>query len=374
VRKILIIGLILRLAVMVFTLHGDLFFIWGGPVKFVTDSVLSKKNYPPLSFLTFALLSPLYLLGEKVGWWILRLPYLLVDLAIVKLLFKLLPQDKHRSALILWWLNPAVLFVTYAQGQIEIIVAAFLLFSVVLVKRSKNLALLAYSTAVAYKTIPVFFLPTVSAYLGDNRWQRAKLFLIGISLPVVFGLLFWKLPGFDVINSYFPKASRPQLACGLRPDAAWKCVTGSVGLLGYVVVLLMGLYRKEKVHEFMYAKILFSAAAFYAIGSSVTVIHRYIMLMPLFVLWAVKKKWSAKLVWGWLILIFLGLNYTWPLQEGLIKYWYPQAINKLALREAVAPLVNYEHIALAARMIADVILVRLILSLWLTYPIKKLNS
>ena len=137
-RKILIIGFILRLVLMVLTLHGDLFFIWGGPVKFVTDSVLSKKNYPPLSFLTFALLSPLYLLGEKIGWWVLRLPYLLADLAIVKLLFKLLPQDKHRSALILWWLNPAVLFVTYAQGQIEIIVAAFLLLSVVLVKRSKN--------------------------------------------------------------------------------------------------------------------------------------------------------------------------------------------------------------------------------------------
>lgn len=106
-KNILILGLVIRLVVMVATLHGNLLFIWNGQVKYVTGSVIPKKIYPPLSFLTFTLLSPLYFVAEKTGWWILKLPYLVVDLVIVKILKYWYPQATNMLAL-REWVSPVV--------------------------------------------------------------------------------------------------------------------------------------------------------------------------------------------------------------------------------------------------------------------------
>lgn len=361
-KKILIIGLVARLVLMVLTYHGDLSFIWDGPMQLVTRTGIPDQLYPPLSFLTVLVLSPLYWLSKFVGWWVLKLPYIVVDIVILRGLFKLLPKSLHRQALVLWWLNPVVLYSTYAMGQMEIVMTAFLMISILWIKKSRELATLAISIAAAYKTIPVFFLPGIVAYLGNNWKQRLKLLLIGLSLPVGLGIIFSQIKGFDVMVSYFPPVARRNMECSLRPDALLGCAETIVGSLGYTILLISSLVRKKEINQAGYTGFLFSIAALFLISSRIVVIHRFVLLMPFLIILALKKQWSVKLIWGWMLMLFLAYVYTWPLQWGLIARWYPEATERLALREWLTPWINYEHVALLFKMITDVLLIKFILN------------
>lgn len=360
-KKIFILGLAIRLLLMVLAYHGDLSFIWDGPIQFMQRTDVPDQLYPPLAFLTVLGLSPLYWLSKSLGWWVLKIPYLLADIVILKGIWSLLPKSGRQQALVLWWLNPVVLYATYALGQIEIVMAAFLVISIRWLRKSKELAIFAISIAAAYKTIPVFFLPAAAAYLGDTWRQRAKLAVIGLSLPLALGVVFSQVRGFDVLESYFPPVAKPKLECSWRPDAVWGCLETVIGLSGYTALFIAVVLKKRKIDSAVYAGVLFSAVGFFLIGSRVTVIHRYVLLMPFLVILALKNRWSMKLVWSWMAMLFLAFVYTWPLQWGLVVRWYSAARERPALREWLAPWLNYEHVALGFRMITDVLLVRFVI-------------
>lgn len=363
-RKIFVIGLLVKLVIIFLTLHGDLLFVWNGQFNLSAEQRNTEENYyPPLAYITFYILSPIYWLSTKVGFWILKLPYLVFDLAILKILFNLFPKQKHFQIMKLWWLNPVIIYAAYAQGQLEIIPAFLVILSVYLIKNSGINSVIALAAAGAYKTLPVFSLPPAILHFSRNWRQGLKLSLISLGILIVPGLILWRLTGFDIVSSYFPKVATPKFECNLRPDAAVNCLFTVFGLLGYLLLLWM-IVRKHQVIG--YGEIIFISTVMVFIANPANLFHRYVLLMPILIYVVVKHKFSTSYVWWLSLLLFLGYIYTWPLQWGLLVKSFPQVNHWPALRELVKPIVDYERIGLLMRTFAS--------GLLLIWGIKSLRS
>lgn len=353
-RKIFIIGLLVKLLIIFLTLHGDLLFVWNGQFHLSVDQKnIGENYYPPLAYITFYLLSPLYWLSTEIGYWILKVPYLIFDFVILKILFNLFPKQRHFQIMKLWWLNPIIIYATYAQGQFEIIPAFLVILSVYLIKSSGVNSIIALAAAGAYKTLPVFSLPPVILSFSRNWKKGLKLFLVSSGILIVPGLILRKLTGFDTVSSYFPRIAASKFECNLRPDAFTDCLFTVSGLLGYLLLLWLIVARRRVIG---YGEVVFISTAMVFISNPANLFHRYVLLIPVLIYIVIKHKFSEYYIWCFSIFLFLGHIYTWPLQWGLINHIFPQSINYPALREWFIRWGNYENIALPARSFVNLML------------------
>lgn len=351
IRNLILAAIAIRLAIAAVFFHGDLMFIWERS---------AEVYYPPLTYFLFSLMSPLLILSRLVGFWLLKMPYLAADMLILRMILKLVPNEKRKETVWLWGFNPIVLYGTYAQGQMEIILAALLVWSAALVGRKRvGGGVLALSAAAALKTQPVFLLPVVAMLMGRS-WQKILWFLgIGASLPVIFGLGYQQLTGTDAIASYFPKVAAPTIELAMRPDMVLTWIMLAVGL-GIYCLLMWKLWKHRNKYQYVSAEVyisaLMAALAAIFIANPANLFHRYVLLVPILILFVARQKLSAKIVWGLGILLFLGHIYTWPLTWGLVEHLWPETVSFPALRELVAKWVKYEHLALAFQTLAKLIL------------------
>lgn len=353
-RKIFVIGLLVKLVIIFLTLHGDLLFVWNGQFNLSAEQRNTEENYyPPLAYITFYILSPIYWLSTKVGFWILKFPYLIFDFAILKILFNLFPKQRHFQIMKLWWLNPIIIYAAYAQGQFEIIPAFLVILSVYLIKSSGVNSVMALAAAGAYKTLPVFSLPPVILRFSQNWKQGLKLLLISLGILIIPGLILWKLTGFDITSSYFPKVATSKFECNLRPDAAVDCLFTISGLLGYLTLLWLIVKKHLKTGI---GEVIFISLTLTFIANPANLLHRYALLIPVLIYIVVKHKFSIGYIWWLNLLLLLGYVYTWPLQWGLVQHLWPGVASFPALREFVSGWIKYEHLALLFQALAKLLL------------------
>lgn len=112
----------------------------------------------------------------------LKLPYLLFDLSIAFMLFKLMKSEREsKLVFILWMFNPVNLYSTYMIGQFDIIPTFFTVLSVYLIAKQKFiLAALALGGGIAFKIYPIFLIIPL-LILGRNWWERFKLLAISLT-------------------------------------------------------------------------------------------------------------------------------------------------------------------------------------------------
>lgn len=349
VKSLILTAIFIRLTISAVFFHGDLMFIWERS---------AEVYYPPLTYFLFWVMSPLMSLSGVVGFWILKLPYLTADLLILRMLMGLTPPKARRKMVWLWGFNPIVLYGIYAQGQMEIMLATLVVWSVVLVGRKNFIgAILAVSAAAALKTQPIFLVPSLAIAMMNRSWRKLWLFLgLGISVPIISGLAYWLMTGSDVIASYFPSVAAPGIEFVPRPDMILTWIMLFLGLGIYFLLMWKLWVTRQPVTVDNYISVLVAALAAMFIANPANLFHRYVLLVPILILFVVRRKWSSRIVWGLGLLLLFGHIYTWPLQWGLIEHLWPEVISLPALRELVAGWIKYEHLALAFQALAKLIL------------------
>ncbi|MFA6602508.1 MAG: glycosyltransferase 87 family protein [Candidatus Shapirobacteria bacterium] len=207
-------------------------------------------NYLPLTYFTFgsvqSLLSPLMPSGflSWINDWstaqyvhpnlpifllILKIPYLILDLALGYLLFKLFPT---RPFFKIWLLCPLTLYLIYLLGNFDILPSFLTLLSLYFISKNKLIISgLVFGLAVSLKLYPLMFLPFIILYL-----------LPKIRSTIIFSL-FLLLPLFV---SIVPFAASPDfwqsfLGSGLTQKLLeLKIFTIPVFPVLYLLILLLG--------------------------------------------------------------------------------------------------------------------------------------
>lgn len=126
-----------------------------------------------------------------------RISLLLADLAALSLLYRLFPRDPRKLLWLYWW-SPIVLFVTYWNGQTDIVPVALLLLSLVLLRQYRATASgLALGFALAAKFSMLLAVPFVGIYLWRNKRLRSLLkpFAGGLAAGFLPQLLWLASPG-----------------------------------------------------------------------------------------------------------------------------------------------------------------------------------
>ena len=194
----LILGLVLRLVLMIFTVHPDIrghnlaayliaqkreflgFYDHLGRLPRTHPLVVLYHDglfiYPPLAYLTHAVfnlfLYPLYPqklfnllildMGQAEGLagfgfltFLLKFPYLVADFLGLLVLRKILDSKHQFLGSLLWIFNPVTLYSAYMIGQFDIFIALFLLLALAY----PRLAPAFVGLAAGFKPFPLLFLP-----------------------------------------------------------------------------------------------------------------------------------------------------------------------------------------------------------------------
>ena len=134
--------------------------------------------------------------------FIIRLPLLIADIGILYLLYRLLPS-KGKELLLFYWCSPIILYVTYMQGQLDIIPIFILLAAIyAIIKEQELLGMVLLAIGIAAKANVLIAVPFIFLYLLRKRIARWLLPLyaaIVITIPLLLLLPLRSSPGFAVM-------------------------------------------------------------------------------------------------------------------------------------------------------------------------------
>ena len=209
----LILGLVIRLGLMAWTIHSDIrghnfaayliaqkgeIFSFYDHLRLLprSDPLVRLYHddlfiYPPLAYLTHALfnkvLYPFYpqnlfnLLILDIGQtahnpqlpWLLillKLPYLVADVFCLLIIRKILEPKFQYLGSLLWIFNPVTIYASYMLAQFDIFIALFLLLAL----SSMKLSPVFIGLAAGFKPFPLFFLP----FLPGNKLKNVLMGLL----------------------------------------------------------------------------------------------------------------------------------------------------------------------------------------------------
>lgn len=225
---IIISGFLLRLFLSFATSHPDIQslitaggVVFSHPLTFYDYSSNAVVfNYPPSIYWFFGLFT--FIFGQVTGF--LKLPYLIFDILLGLLLYKLVDFRKSLVILALWMFNPISLYSTYMMGQFDIIPMFFTVVSLYLAAKNKlKLASLALGFGIAFKLYPIFLIiPLV--LLAKGIRMRIKLVILSL-LPYALSVL-----------AYLPSGNFRQTA--LFANQSSKSLYASIGVSGGEAILL----------------------------------------------------------------------------------------------------------------------------------------
>lgn len=179
----------------------------GSPIAYPYGPVMLLTNMPTtvLGWLADVATGSDYFTG--MGF---RVSLLLVDLAALYLLYALFPQQPRKLLWLYWW-SPIALFVTYWNGQTDIIPVTLLLLSLLLIRQYRPTASgIALGLSLAAKFSMVLALPFAAIYLWRNKRLRpmAIPFAAGFSITILSQIPWLFSPGFRAMVLGTPEAGR----------------------------------------------------------------------------------------------------------------------------------------------------------------------
>lgn len=170
------------------------------------------KNFPYglISFLIFYIPKSVgYLIfgsealgGTVLSLFLMKLPLLVFDFIVFKILQKLF-KHKELSVHLLYWLNPIVIYITFIYSHIDIISVAFFLASLYyMINQRPNWSAVAFGLAFASKFYVFAALPLLLVYIWNTQYAREALknitsYLVLTGLFLVIGFFTFDR-GFSV--------------------------------------------------------------------------------------------------------------------------------------------------------------------------------
>ena len=351
---ILIIGIIVRLLLLPTTFHPDLlghlftgsFFSQQGIFNIynhlanlpVTHPLAQNFGvadifiYPPLAYFTFgsfqkllyplinwqfvqSLMEGLSVYQPELPWllFIIKLPYLFLDIFLGFTLTKLFKNIKQKKLIfILWMLNPVTLYATATMGVFDIIPTLTTTLAVVALKEKKlNKSALLLGLGAAFKSYPLFLLPFVVLGNQRNWFKKIKLTLIGLSPYILSFIPFWSSPAFR--HMVFSPKSQKMLFMSLP-------VSGAEGLFPFVIGTVL-LYLLAFKNKNLFTRFYQYFLAFFLLLFSVTHYHPqwFLWISPFLIIELVTDRFkNLYLVLGlFACFIFIVLMFDPSLNVGL---------------------------------------------------------
>jgi hypothetical protein len=395
--RIILLGVLLRLLVMPFTMHPDLAFLYYFPSLLKSSGVWDiysylKANYsqsiaqlgwfyyPPLTYYFFGLYTFVisWLSHSYMAWmlevgkltdggglvqhylilpgtdqiyrdlFLMKLPYLFFDGAIIWLLSKIIDNNKQAlSAITMWCVSPIIIYATFMFGQFDIIPAAFVLLALYLVKIKQNgWAVIALGVAAAFKSYSLLFcLPTILVVERDN-WRRLKLLAL-FALPY----LIFLVPSYLNSGSYAFQVLLPQVMVGKQLGAN-NLLSRGLNLL-FLVTYLYIIYRSFRLSfrrdPYLYLLDSYLIILLLYFASSFPSIHYLVWLVPLAILKAVEDKQTFWLFVALQVLLFVVVLASRPMLFGLLAPVQPLYFPALpGLAEMAGTHFKYGYLQFAA--------------------------
>jgi len=223
-KKLLIGAIVLRILVSILIFHPDIktfnyqsSFLRRGVFNIYSYLIDNKNTLPlkenfvyfPLTYLTLGAYqaAAVPFLGNGFDAWlanadsvsmvtnpsifkylfILKLPYLVLDILTAYLLLHYFDDPKlGKKAFTLWLYNPFTIFIIYAFGNVDIFPVILTLLSLMLAEKNKKIgSAVLLGVAAGFKIYPLLFVPFL-AFSEKKAGERLKLFAIPFA---VFGLI-----------------------------------------------------------------------------------------------------------------------------------------------------------------------------------------
>ena len=373
IYKWLLIGLLIRLAFMPFTVYfpdllgvywrssftayqgifsGGLqifihyfhaFFLWiFKPLMPYFDSILYEPRMRP---------EPSWeMLGTFVSHpnvfrtlFLFKVPYLLFDLGCALLILRIFKDvKKGLAAFIIWMVNPVVIFATYIAARHEVITVFFILLSLYYAKNSMRArSLLSLGVSIIVRFYPLMLLPFFIVILGRRFWERVRLAFWGI-LPLGLLTILTRLFLETTKVGKLTEISQTQYLLSMAFYLGYLSDRVYIFVALYAALFLYSLFRTNHSFNSLWRMLLVLLLGLFA--TSFFHVHYFIWLVPFLVLQMVEDRRSIGLfiilVLGWIVysfqwkeafagLLFTPINARYfmilPTPFGIINRYYSAA-------------------------------------------------
>ncbi len=229
-RWFLLLAILIRIILMPFFFHPDIR-VYHSQSQYLKSGVINiysylednKENhhfkeefvYFPLAYLflgTYQLVVSPFLGSEFYHWlngentdylyrylFVLKLPYLFLDLFIAFLIYKLFEKKRNKELAFTFWLfNPFSIAIIYFYSNIDILAVFFTILSLLFLKKKQSLhAGLSLAIGAGIKAYPILLLPVLFLTKGKFKNQLIN-FVVSLA---VFVLILLPFMGSDFFNA-----------------------------------------------------------------------------------------------------------------------------------------------------------------------------
>lgn len=381
--KVVFMALFLRFLIMPFSFHGmDIFWINYFPFKFIKSEIsdpylyinenlpnLKGAYYLPNAFYILVFFQFLFrpflpklneLFLSFASWnftwegntmhfadiladhqlfrtlFLFKVPYLICDFVIGLTLYQILKEDRKKAfiALLIWALNPFVLHSIYALGQLDIIIAMFIMLSLLGVKLNRPyFAVFCLSFGAAVKIIPLILIPAVLIILGRSWKEQIKLVIFSAAIflpPFLPFLLSSKFAVFKLFGVH-------GIIAPMRRD---------IFIIGYLFLLaVLYFLKRQNFDPLRVVTFSFVTILLFFYGTYNVTLRYFVWITPLLIIVAARNK----IFWIYNIIFFItlfelrasGNSQQW----GLFAAPHPEFFSSLPILDSYFNLiVNVKYI------------------------------
>lgn len=357
ILNLLILAVFIRLLIMPFYFHPDIkehhfhaSFLQKGVVDIYSYLKQHKEELPikqdfsyfPLTYFFLgsyqALVSPI--LGSDFKSWlfdasaqsverigvfkylfVLKFPYLVLDLAIAFLLIRFFKEkEDQRKAFILWLFNPFSLVLIYLFSNLDIIPVLLSLISLLLFNNQRFLLSgLILALAIGFKAYPILFLPFLLLHIKEFK---KTILMLTVTIGTIIATIapFWST---SFLNSALVSGLTTRLAFPGIPIGFGEAIMVGVVLLS---VLFFSTLKFNKNIEGAWYYLL---AVLLIVFSSIHFHIQWLLwIIPFLILFHISQRNQAKLSWIWISFAFV------------IPLLYDDRSMSISLLSIVSPLYN----------------------------------
>lgn len=333
--KVFLLAILIRLLIMPFYFHPDIktyswqsSFLRDGVFNIYTYLIDNKQKLPlkeefvyfPLTYFflgTYQIVaSPI--LGTNFKSWlsdasseavntigtfrylfILKFPYLILDLLIPFLLIKFFKDKKEKKEVFLLWLfNPISIAIIYIFSNIDIIPVTLTLISLLLFKNKRIfLSALVLGVAAGFKAYPLVLLPFILLFTNNFK-DLIKMLVVPIGTVILIIFLFWSTAFLNsaLISGLTTRIAFPAIPIGFGESLI-------IGILSLSTLFFAGLTEEGKKLNQLWLYLLMTLLLVFS-G-----IHYHVQwllwIMPFLVIFSIFWKSLGKIAFVWLSLAFI---------------------------------------------------------------------
>lgn len=261
-------------------------------------------------------------LGTFRYLFILKFPYLILDLVIPFLLIRFLKDTKSKKEVFtLWLFNPVSIAIIYIFSNIDIIPVTLTLISLLLFIDKRILLGAAFlGIAAGFKAYPMLLLPFILLFTSNYK-DVAKILFVSIGILIAVILPFWSSAFLNsaLISGLTTRIAFPGIPLGFGESLM-------IGILILTVLFFAGFTEVGKklnrlwLYILMVLFLLFSGIHYH--------IQWLLWIMPLISIFFVFQKSFGKIAFAWLGLAFF------------IPILYDDKAMSVSLFSAMSPLFN----------------------------------